>query len=398
MKILAIDSSGMPASAAVVEDGKLIAAYTVNYQKTHSQTLLPMIDELSRAIELDKTTLGAVAVSGGPCSFTGLRIGSATAKGIALALKIPIINVPTLEGLASNFHGCSELICPMMDARRTEVFAGVYTYQDDCLSVSSDKTSLDVLMDQQPVSVEKLCIKLNEMAEKTGKRLILLGDGCVKYRDILNEKLTVPYKIAPLNLLEQSAASVALRAEELLAAGRTETAEEHRPIYLRVSQAERVRSSRLAEKSPIRIRPAEEKDLSRIAVMEKLYFSLPWSEKMLRESLHQAQYTMLVAENCADGEIAGYVILLNAAGEGNIMNIAVSDALRRQGIAGKLLTEVMHRGREEGICDYTLEVRKSNKAAVTLYEGLGFRTEGVRKDYYEQPREDALIMWKRKEN
>lgn len=398
MKILAIDSSGMPASAAVVEDGKLIAAYTVNYQKTHSQTLLPMIDELSRAIELDKTTLGAVAVSGGPGSFTGLRIGSATAKGIALALKIPIINVPTLEGLASNFHGCSELICPMMDARRTEVFAGVYTYQDDCLSVSSDKTSLDVLMDQQPVSVEKLCIKLNEMAEKTGKRLILLGDGCVKYRDILNEKLTVPYKIAPLNLLEQSAASVALRAEELLAAGRTETAEEHRPIYLRVSQAERVRSSRLAEKSPIRIRPAEEKDLSRIAVMEKLYFSLPWSEKMLRESLHQAQYTMLVAENCADGEIAGYVILLNAAGEGNIMNIAVSDALRRQGIAGKLLTEVMHRGREEGICDYTLEVRKSNKAAVALYEGLGFRTEGVRKDYYEQPREDALIMWKRKEN
>ena len=369
MKILAIDSSGMPASAAVVEDGKLIAAYTVNYQKTHSQTLLPMIDELSRAIELDKTTLGAVAVSGGPGSFTGLRIGSATAKGIALALKIPIINVPTLEGLASNFHGCGELICPMMDARRTEVFAGVYTYQDDLSSVSPDKTSLVVLMDQKPVSVEKLCIKLNEMAEN-----------------------------APLNLLEQRAASVALRAEELLAAGRTETAEEHRPIYLRVSQAERVRSCRLAEKNPIRIRPAEEKDLPRIAVMEKLYFSLPWSEKMLRESLHQAQYTMLVAEDCTDGEIAGYVTLLNAAGEGNIMNVAVSDAMRRQGIAGKLLTEVMQRGREEGICDYTLEVRKSNKAAVSLYEGLGFRTEGVRKDYYEQPREDALIMWKRKEN
>ena len=382
MKILAIDSSGMPASAAVVENGKLIAAYTVNYQKTHSQTLLPMIDELSRAIELDKTTLGAVAVSGGPGSFTGLRIGSATAKGIALALKIPIINVPTLEGLASNYHGCSELICPMMDARRTEVFAGVYTYQDDLSSVSSDKTSLVVLMDQKPVSVEELCIKLNKMAEKTGKRLILLGDGCVKYRDILNEKLTAPYRIAPLNLLEQRAASVALRAEELLAA----------------SQAERVRSCRLAEKSPIRIRPAEEKDLPRIAVMEKLYFSLPWSEKMLRESLHQAQYTMLVAEDCADGEIAGYVTLLNAAGEGNIMNIAVSDALRRQGIAGKLLTEAMRLGREEGICDYTLEVRKSNKAAVSLYEGLGFRTEGVRKDYYEHPREDALIMWKRKEN
>ena len=100
MKILAIDSSGMPASAAVVEDGKLIAAYTVNYQKTHSQTLLPMIDELSRAIELDKTTLGAVAVSGGPGSFTGLRIGSATAKGIDRKYMHPTpTDIPILKGV-----------------------------------------------------------------------------------------------------------------------------------------------------------------------------------------------------------------------------------------------------------------------------------------------------------
>ena len=86
MKILAIDSSGLTASAAVTENGILTAEYTVNYKKTHSQTLLPMIDEISRMIELDLNTLDAIAVAGGPGSFAGLRIGSATAKGLGLAL------------------------------------------------------------------------------------------------------------------------------------------------------------------------------------------------------------------------------------------------------------------------------------------------------------------------
>ena len=100
MKILGIDSSSLVASVAVVEDDNLLGEYTINYKKTHSQTLLPMIDEVARMIELDLTTLDAIAVSAGPGSFTGLRIGSATAKGLGMALDKIIIPVPTVDALA----------------------------------------------------------------------------------------------------------------------------------------------------------------------------------------------------------------------------------------------------------------------------------------------------------
>ncbi len=100
MKILALDSSGLVASAAIVEDDVLIAEYTTDYKKTHSQTLLPMLDEIRQMIDLDLHTIDAIAISAGPGSFTGLRIGAATAKGLGLALNLPLVEVPTLEGLA----------------------------------------------------------------------------------------------------------------------------------------------------------------------------------------------------------------------------------------------------------------------------------------------------------
>ena len=97
MKILGLDSSGLVASVAIVEDDNLCGVYTVNYKKTHSQTLLPMLDEVAKMIELDMSSIDAIAIAGGPGSFTGLRIGSATAKGLGLALNKPVINVPTVD-------------------------------------------------------------------------------------------------------------------------------------------------------------------------------------------------------------------------------------------------------------------------------------------------------------
>ena len=118
MKILALDSSGLVASAAIVEDDVLIAEYTTDYKKTHSQTLLPMLDEIRQMIDLDLHTIDAIAISAGPGSFTGLRIGAATAKGLGLALKKPLIPVPTVDALAYNLYDSTGVICPMMDARR----------------------------------------------------------------------------------------------------------------------------------------------------------------------------------------------------------------------------------------------------------------------------------------
>ena len=126
MKILALDSSGIVASVAVVENDNLLGEYTVNYKKTHSQTLLPMLDEVASMIELDLETIDAIAVAAGPGSFTGLRIGSATAKGLGLALKKPLLAIPTVEGLAYNLYDAKGLICPLMDARRSQVYTGIY--------------------------------------------------------------------------------------------------------------------------------------------------------------------------------------------------------------------------------------------------------------------------------
>ena len=128
MKILAIDSSSLTASVAIVEDDITIAEYTVNYKKTHSQTLLPMLDEIVKMTEQDLSTIDAIAVAAGPGSFTGLRIGSATVKGLAQALDRPVISVPTVDGLAGNLYGTDKVVCPIMDARRNQTYTGLYEF------------------------------------------------------------------------------------------------------------------------------------------------------------------------------------------------------------------------------------------------------------------------------
>lgn len=231
MRVLALDSSGLVAAVAIVEEEQTIAEYTINYKKTHSQTLLPMLDEIVRMTEMDLTTVDAIAVAGGPGSFTGLRIGSATAKGLGLALNKPLIHIPTLEGMAYNLYGSTSVICPMMDARRNQVYTGLYQFSDG---------SLKVLEGQTAIAVEELIEKLNE----SGREVIFLGDGVPVYAEKLREGLFIPYTFAPANMNRQRAASVGLLGLEYLKAGKTEPAEAHQPNYLRPSQAEREHAER----------------------------------------------------------------------------------------------------------------------------------------------------------
>lgn len=232
MKILALDSSGLVASAAVAEDDILLAEYTVNYKKTHSQTLLPMLDEICRMLELELSTVDAIAIASGPGSFTGLRIGSATAKGLALALEKPIVEVPTLEGLAYNFCGAEGVICPMMDARRGQVYTGIY---ESCSGVPG--WELRPLWEQRAVDVGEALDRLNGL----GRRVILTGDGVPVYRERIVEQLQVPFAFAPSHLNRQRAASVAALGAVYLRMGRGICADDHQPEYLRMSQAERER-------------------------------------------------------------------------------------------------------------------------------------------------------------
>ena len=143
MKILGIESASLVASVAVVTDGLVTAEYTVDFKKTHSQTLLPMIDEVTRMLELDLHEVDAIAVSGGPGSYTGLRIGSATAKGLGLALEKPLVHVPTMDAMAYNLYGTSALICPIMDARRGQVYTGLYHYEEN-FAVVKPQCGMDI--------------------------------------------------------------------------------------------------------------------------------------------------------------------------------------------------------------------------------------------------------------
>lgn len=229
MRILGIESSSLVASVAIVTDDVVTAEYTVNLKKTHSQTLLPMIDQMMGMLDFELETVDAIAVSGGPGSFTGLRIGSATGKGLGLALKKPLIHVPTLDAMAYNLYGTSAFICPIMDARRNQVYTGLYRFG----------ATFEVVKEQRAADIRELAGELNERGEK----VIFLGDGVPVFRHIIIETMTAPFEFAPAHTNRQRGASVAALGAVYYQQGKIESAAEHKPDYLRKSQAEREREA-----------------------------------------------------------------------------------------------------------------------------------------------------------
>ena len=220
MKLIALDSSGMVASVAVLEDDTLIAEYTINYKKTHSQTLLPMLEEVKNMTELNLSTVDAIALAAGPGSFTGLRIGSATAKGLGFALNIPLIPIPTVDARAYNLYGTDKLVCPILDARRNQVYTGIYSFERD-----EDGYAMKVLQEQCAVSIDEILEQLG----KLGKEVIFLGDGVSVFKEMIKEKCKVSFSFAPAHMNRQKASSVAALGKVYFSEGRTVTAMEHEP-------------------------------------------------------------------------------------------------------------------------------------------------------------------------
>ena len=234
MKILAIESSGPIASVAILEDDNVIIERKGPFKITHSETLMPLIKECFDESGLEPAGMDLIAVSGGPGSFTGLRIGSATAKGLGFALGKDLIHVPTLDAMAMNLHTVPEaIVVPMMDARRGQVYTGIYEFEDGV-----------------PVPILAGCaVDAGELMEMINERyaagkVFFLGDGADAFKDLIRERCKVPHTFAEGDNAYQRALSVGLLGYRKALKGETVSAADEAPVYLRPSQAERVRAEK----------------------------------------------------------------------------------------------------------------------------------------------------------
>ena len=230
MKILALESSAVAASVALCEDETLIAQAFQNTGLTHSQTLLPLAEDLLKNCGLTMADMDLIAVAEGPGSFTGLRIGVAAAKGLAWGGELPCAGCSTLESLAWNLSGFEGEVCVAMDARRKQVYNARFRV---------DGAQPHRLTPDRAISLEDLIAEL----QGTETTQIIVGDGAKLCYDALTAA-GIPAKLAPPNLRMQSAWGVARLALEKARKGQTITANDLAPVYHRLSQAERERLER----------------------------------------------------------------------------------------------------------------------------------------------------------
>lgn len=234
--ILAIDTSAKPVSCALVRDGRVLGSFYSNTGLTHSQTLMPMVQNVMDISGVTAEMLDAVAVNAGPGSFTGVRIGVSAVKGIAFTSDLPCVSVSTLESMAEQVAVTEgAVICCAMDARCQQVYTALFTKNEAGETVR--------LSEDEAVSLSDLQEKLL----KTGKPIVLVGDGSELCYNVFKD--AVPQiALAPAAVRYQNASATAVVAHRLFEAGQTVSAEELLPVYLRLPQAERELNSRLNNK------------------------------------------------------------------------------------------------------------------------------------------------------
>ena len=233
MKILALDSTAQVATVALCEDDRLLGEYTINNGNTHSETLLPMVESILKFFDLTAGEIDLFAASAGPGSFTGVRIGAATVKGLSFNSQKPCIGVSTLEALAHNLVGFDGIICPVMNARRKQVYTAIFRQTGD---------TVERLLPDSAIAIADL----DELLSKYGEPIYLVGDGYEITLSNLEKAKVIP---TPERLRHQSAYSVAQLAYQMYQSGVRTTDAEMAPTYLRPCQAERERAEREKQKS-----------------------------------------------------------------------------------------------------------------------------------------------------
>jgi len=226
MKILAIESATVIASCAISENDVVLGEYSLGHKKTHSEKLMPLIEKLLEDMEIKIQDIDVIAISEGPGSYTGLRIGASIGKSLACAINVPIANVPTMKALAANVYTSDKYIVPVMDAKSGRVYSGIYKWDND---------SLVTVKEQFPANIEELVEILNQCTEP----IILCGDGSENYKKIFEDSLEIKHTFSPKQFNLLRASSSACLGYSMALNGETISASEFAPKYLRLSQAER---------------------------------------------------------------------------------------------------------------------------------------------------------------
>jgi tRNA threonylcarbamoyl adenosine modification protein YeaZ/ribosomal-protein-alanine acetyltransferase len=403
LSLLAIETTGPVCSAVLrLEDGRLFRRKGTEGLR-HLTSLIPMVEGVLAEAGLPARDLECIAVSAGPGSFTGIRIGVATARALAQTLGIPVIKVPTLEAfvyLREREEGQPpDIVCPVFDARRGQMYAGAYALEENgrimTLVPGAAWDPVDFLASLEASMAAYARYRRHRARGEDAPPapgICFMGDGVPVFKDALG--------IPGAQFFPEAVQDAEAVLSWALDFGRPERYDALLPIYMRKAEAQRKldeKSSQGAASAPnLPLREAGEEDVLGISVVEQLSFGEPWLEKSIRDDLELDYSDYVVCER--DGVVLGYAGLHRIGEEGDITNIAVHPAVRRKGIGTAVLAELIRRAEAAGVKDFSLEVRVSDKGAAAMYEKAGFLGEGHRKSYYptdDGAREDALIMWRR---
>jgi ribosomal-protein-alanine N-acetyltransferase len=390
--ILALETVTRTGSVALFDGGLTTAA--IGQAPERHGTRLPG-EVLAFLVQHGRTIadLDFLSVVTGPGSFTGLRIGLASVQGLAMPASQRVIPVPTMEAMAEAWRlehrqDRARLIT-CLDGARADVFAASFEIDD-----ADSSEDARVLLPPFVGTPEEVARRVSALPGDFP--LIMTGDGVLRYQSVWSRELpAATLDTAALNLAH-GAVVMAARHTDLAVAPHA-----LRPLYVRRPDAELARARARADRPAvtpgnIRIdRSSSPADLADVAALQRRSFSHAWGAEAIQWELENTNVARIYVARTASDELVAYCACWIVFDELHINSLAVDESARRQGIARRLLDRVVRDAVAEGARMATLEVRQSNIAARALYEGLGFRIEGVRRNYYQDPREDGLILWHR---
>lgn len=372
MKILSIDTASQICGVSLLENSNLIGNFDQDTGRTHSENLMPMIEQALKQCDLTLKDIDLLVCDKGPGSFTGIRIGIATVKAFHDSLSIPCVGVSSLEALAYAIKK-EGFIVTLLDCKNNNCYFALYELKNSQYT--------EIIMPSTDTIENSLKICLQNISHDSS--ITFVGDGSIIYKDFIASQCK--------NFYFATSENNVLNSYYLGLAGldkfRKKEGKEVLPLYLKKPQAQR----QLEEKfKNITIDTMTQEDLNQISNTLLSHFDEFWSYDLLKEELNAKNSNYLVAK--FNNEVVGFAGIKIMVEEADIMNIVVRKDFRNQGIGGLLLKNLIDLSKKQNLTSVTLEVMEENYPAIHLYKNFGFEQIGLRKNYYKY--KNGLIMKK----